>query len=187
MKKPANGRPAAFLDRDGIINEDFGYIYQIEKLVLKEGLPELLSSLKVKGYWLIVISNQSGIARGYFTKADVDKLHLDLNQMIHEKGGAKIDRYFYCPHHPNGIVPEYSLDCDCRKPKTGLIRQACDAFPIDMSKSFFLGDKGSDVDCAIAAGIPSIQLLNPLYPAHSQADYSVQSLKEVVDYVSEFD
>lgn len=142
---------AVFLDRDGTINADKNYLYRIEDFEFLPGAVEALRLLQASGYLLIIITNQSGIARGYFTEEDFMKL-TDFMLAELEKSGVKISAVYYCPHLPDGEVPEYRKVCSCRKPKTGLFEQAVKDFGIDLSESFAIGDKPRD--CAVCETTP---------------------------------
>lgn len=135
---------AVFLDRDGTINIDKGYVYRNEDFEFIKGVPETLVKIKDKGYLLIVVTNQSGIARGYYTEEDVLQLHLQVNNTLFDHYGIKIDKFYYCPHHFEEGVGEYKIQCQCRKPNSGLIEQALQDFDIDIGKSYMIGDKESD-------------------------------------------
>ncbi|GHV17978.1 hypothetical protein AGMMS49938_18910 [Fibrobacterales bacterium] len=148
-KKRAKNK-AVFLDRDGTINIDNGYVYKREDFKFIKGVPQSIKKLNDAGYKVIVISNQSGIARGFYTAKDVKKLHNHIDAEL-KKNGAKIDAYYFCPHHPN-----FNGKCECRKPKIGLIEQAVQDFNIDLSQSYFVGDKKSDEECAKNAGLKAI-------------------------------
>ena len=140
MKK---GKAAVFLDRDGTINIDYGYVYQKDKLRFIDGSIEALRLLQQNGYLLIIVTNQSGIARGYYSKEDF----LELNEWMLsdlKKKGIKIAKVYYCPHHPNGKIEKYKMDCNCRKPKLGMYEEAIKDFDIDLSQSYAIGDKIRD-------------------------------------------
>ena len=130
---------AVFLDRDGVLNEDIGYLFRIEDFKLKEEIVPLLKNYQKEGYLLIVITNQSGIARGYYTDDDFYKLNSWMINFF-DKKGIKITKTFYCPHHP-----DHSGMCNCRKPKPGMILNAIDEYNIDPSKSILIGNKKSDI------------------------------------------
>ncbi len=137
---------AIFLDRDGTINVEKDYLYKISDFEFLPGVIEALRMLQDTGYLLIIITNQSGIARGYYTENDYKKLN---NWMLKElkKQGINITAAYYCPHHPEAKVDKYRIDCNCRKPKLGLYEKAIKDFNIDLSQSFAIGDKIRD--CAI--------------------------------------
>lgn len=148
-------RPAVFLDRDGTINEQMGYINHISRFVFLPGAVEAIGILNRNRYLVIVVSNQSGVARGYFPLALVDEVHAHMKMML-KKNGADIDGLFFCPHHPEGKVAKYSMSCNCRKPKTGLIEKACEAFDIDMANSYVIGDRISDIELAHRADLKGV-------------------------------
>lgn len=135
---------AVFLDRDGTINVDVDYLHETEKLVFIEGVPQALAQLKKMGYKLVVISNQSGIGRGFYSAKEVEVLHEYMNELL-TKQNAQIDAFYYCPHVE-------SDNCNCRKPGIGLIEQAVRDLDIDLEQSYMVGDKESDVLTAIGAG-----------------------------------
>ena len=139
-------RKVLFLDRDGVINKDVSYLYKISDLEWVDGAKEALAYAHSKGYDLIVVTNQSGVARGYYKESDVQILH---DYMAHEldRSGAPI------LHHKEGIVPLYAVECECRKPKPGMIKQAIKDYDVNISDSFLIGDSQRDVDAAEAAGI----------------------------------
>jgi D-glycero-D-manno-heptose 1,7-bisphosphate phosphatase len=148
-------KPAVFLDRDGTINEQMGYINHLSRFMIFHGVAEAVRLLNAHDFWVIVITNQGGVARGYYPIELMHEMHDFLTRSLNDKG-AIIDGIFYCPHHPAGVMPEYSMECDCRKPKTGLIHQALDAFDIDMSKSYMVGDRHVDMELASRLEIDGI-------------------------------
>jgi len=145
----AEKKKAVFLDRDGTINRDVGYLYKIEDFHFIDGVPQLIRTCNQNGYLVIVVTNQSGIARGYYTKQDMDKLHRYINEQL-ALYGAHIDAFYYCPHHP-----AITGDCNCRKPKTGMLEQAIADWQIDRSKSLLIGDSPRDVKAGKDCGIKS--------------------------------
>lgn len=152
----ANGaRPAAFLDRDGVLNVDCGYVHRPDQLEWVEGAPEAVRLLNEAGYTVIVVSNQSGVARGYFDEAAVKAFHAHMEKEL-ARSGAHIDAFYYCPHHPNGTIKDYAIRCSCRKPGIGMLEQAVRDVPIDMHRSFLIGDKDVDIQAATAFGIKGI-------------------------------
>lgn len=148
---------AVFLDRDGTINKDTGYVGNPDDLELLPGAAEAIRKMNEAGYLVIVISNQSGIARGYFGIDDVEKVNARLNEML-EEAGAHIDAFYYCPHLVGGTVTEFAVDCDCRKPKTGMFKQAISDFNLDPTQCFACGDKDRDVAGLEELGIPKEHL-----------------------------
>jgi D-glycero-D-manno-heptose 1,7-bisphosphate phosphatase len=134
---------AVFLDRDGTINVEKNYLYKIEDFEFLPGVIEGLKLLQDAGYLLIIITNQSGIARGYYTEEDFNRLNnWMLNQL--KENGVNISKVYYCPHLPDSPVEKYRKDCDCRKPKLGMFLQAVVDYNIDLCKSFAIGDKIRD-------------------------------------------
>lgn len=143
---------AAFFDRDGVLDVDKSYLYKIEDLKWIDGAKEALAYLTQQGYTIFVVTNQSGIARGYYTVDDMNKLHEFMAQQVAAAGG-KIEKFYYCPHLSEGKIAEYAVECDCRKPKPGLILRAFEEYDIDRDAAFLIGDKPRDVESAEAAGI----------------------------------
>ena len=150
-------RPAVFIDRDGTINEQMGYINHISRFVLLPGTAEGIRLLNRHQYLAIIVSNQSGVARGYFPMELIDRVHAHMKDLL-AKEGANIDGIFFCPHYPRGIVPEYSVECDCRKPRTGLVQKACEEFDIDMKNSYVIGDRCSDIELAERSNLKGIMV-----------------------------
>lgn len=145
-------RKVLFLDRDGVINKDVSYLYKIADLQWVDGAKEALKLAHDSGYELIVVTNQSGVARGYYKETDVQILHDYMGNELF-KAGAPILHFYYCPHHKDGTVERYAVDCNCRKPKPGMILQAIKDFDVDVEHSFLIGDSQRDVDSAEAAGV----------------------------------
>lgn len=143
---------AVFFDRDGVLNVDVDYLYRISDLRWIEGAREAVAYLNKLGYKIFVVTNQSGIARGYYTVAQMQELHEYMLREIAACGG-KIDKIYYCPHHKEGKVAEFTCDCQCRKPKPGMIEQAFAEYSLDKENSFLIGDGARDVEAAEAAGI----------------------------------
>jgi D-glycero-D-manno-heptose 1,7-bisphosphate phosphatase len=142
-------RPAVFLDRDGTIIEDIGYLSQIERLALYPWSVDAIRALNRAGLPVVVITNQSGVARKYFAESFIHETHRVLDGLL-AAGGARIDAYYYCPHHPDGKLSEYSRPCDCRKPGRALADRACADLGIDPARSFVVGDTWRDVGLARA-------------------------------------
>lgn len=143
---------AVFLDRDGVLNVDHGYIHKIEDLEWIEEAREAIAYLNAQGYKVFVVTNQSGVARGYYKIGDVQNLHAYMQKELKQKGGL-IERFYICPHHPEGKVPKYTKICDCRKPKPGMLLQAMKDYSLNREDCFLIGDKDSDIAAANKAGI----------------------------------
>jgi len=141
---------AVFLDRDGVINVEKGYLHRIEDLEFLPGAPEAIRLLKEAGFLVIVVTNQSGVARGYYSMEAVTLLHRHMADALAARG-ASVDAWYVCPHHP-----EHGDECSCRKPLPGMIEQAAADFRIDPARSYMIGDKSSDVAAGLAAGCRSL-------------------------------
>ncbi len=172
-------RPAVFLDRDGVLTEEKGYVCSINELCIFAYAAECIAKIREKGYYSIVITNQSGIARGLFTEND---LH-EMNRYLCDTTG--IDAVYYCPHHPEGIVAQYKKTCECRKPGIGLLKQAWRDFNIDMSRSYMIGDRASDILAGQKAGVKTILLESGYGTAKLEAevspDYVCNDLRDVIE------
>lgn len=171
-------KPAIFLDRDGVLIKDIGYLSNPEDIEVFDDVSEGLKVLQ-KDFYLVVVTNQSGVARQMFTESDVAKCHDELDKQL-KLSGAQIDYFFYCPHHPKGQHNKYTVVCDCRKPAIGMIEQARAKLDIDMSRSLIIGDRTSDMECGRRAGIKGIQILRDQHPRDEQADFVVSSFGEAV-------
>ena len=149
---PGPARPALFLDRDGVINVDHNYVYRVEDFKWIEGAAETIKAFNDRGWWVFIVTNQSGIARGLYTEDQMQELHVWLGKEL-EARGAKIDRIYHCPYHEEGTIERYRKDSFDRKPKPGMLLQAMTDFPVIKERSFLVGDKQADLDAAKAAGI----------------------------------
>ena len=150
-------RKAVFLDRDGTINVEREYIYRIEDFDYVEGIIEALLLLKHLGYQLVIITNQSGIARGYYTEEDFRHLNTWMLSDL-KKSGIEISNVYYCPHHPEGKIRKYAIKCTCRKPETGLFWQAQEELQIEMNGSYAIGDKMRDLSICNESDVKGILL-----------------------------
>ena len=167
-------KPAVFIDRDGTINEQMGYINHVSRFMLLPGSAEAIKLFNDHGHLVIIVSNQSGVARGYFPMALVNEVHDHMKALL-ERDDARVDGIFFCPHYPRGKLPEYSTTCECRKPKTGLIRMACEDFDIDMANSYVIGDRCTDIELARNAGLKGILV---------KTGYGLGDLEYVFPYLS---
>jgi len=146
------GKPAVFFDRDGVLNIDHGYTYRQQDFAWMPGAIETIRYFNELGYYVFVVTNQSGVARGYYSEQDIDILHEFMNAEL-KKHGAHVDAFYYCPHHPQGKVERYCMICNCRKPATGMLIQAFQEWNVDLEKALLIGDKISDIQAAEAIGI----------------------------------
>ena len=164
MTEPAAdpaGRPAAFLDRDGVINVDHGYTYRPEDLVFTPTAIEGIRLLNRAGYLVIVVTNQSGVARGLYGIDDIERFHAHMQAEL-GRAGARIDGFYHCAYHPEGVIAEFAREHEDRKPAPGMLLRAMREWNVRRDGSFMIGDRTSDGESAAAAGIPSL-----LIPANS--------------------
>ena len=150
---------AVFMDRDGTISEEVGYINHASRFRLFSYSAAAIKHLNENGWLAIVVTNQAGVARGYFPEAMIETVHADMTKQVDDAGG-RIDAIYYCAHHPSVGEPPYRFDCDCRKPKPGLIMRATEDFDIDVSNSWMIGDRYSDVELAHNAGVKSMLVMS---------------------------
>ena len=148
--------PAIFLDRDGVLVEDVDLLVDKTKIRILAGVATGLQSLKQTGYKLIVVSNQPVVARGLLDEPGVLALQEEVNRCLTAAGGPNLDAFYFCPHHPNATLPAYRLDCDCRKPKPGLLLRAAREHGLDLSRSFMIGDRITDIIAGSRAGCRTI-------------------------------
>jgi D-glycero-D-manno-heptose 1,7-bisphosphate phosphatase len=148
-------RRAVFLDRDGTIIEEVGYLDRAERVEFYPWTIDAIRAFNRAGLAVVMISNQSGVARGFFTETVVEHVHAHMAAMLAE-GGARIDAYYYCPHHPDGKVAGYARPCDCRKPGRGLVDRAVRELDVDPARSFVVGDRWVDVALARAVGASGV-------------------------------
>ena len=147
-----NSNRAVFLDRDGVINVDHGYVSTWEAFEFLPGVPEALRVLQRAGYLLVVVSNQSGIGRGFYSESDVNRLNSQIRAVLTD-WEVTVAGFYHCPHHPTEALEPYRIQCDCRKPAPGMILQACRNLKIEAAESVLVGDKRTDIEAGIAAGI----------------------------------
>lgn len=145
-------RPALFLDRDGVINVDKNYVSQVADFEWIEGAAETIAAFNARGWWVFVVTNQSGVAFGYYSEDEMQALHDWMNAELARRG-AHIDRIYHCPFHAEGRLEHYRRDSYDRKPRPGMLIQAMTDFPVMRERSFLIGDKEADLEAAKAAGI----------------------------------
>ena len=168
MDGPQLRRKAAFVDRDGVIIVDSGFLHRVEDLVFLHGAIEGLQRLQAAGYLLVVITNQSGIARGLYTEADYLRLTAYMQQRL-LAAGVQLSAVEFCPHLPDAEIARYRLDCDCRKPRPGMLERAAAALNIDLSASILVGDRATDIQAGRSAGVGRCWLVRSGLPL-SQSD-----------------
>ncbi len=151
----ARTRPAAFLDRDGTLNVDRSWTHRADQLEWIADAPAAVRMLNRAGYYVFVVTNQGGVARGFYEEAAIERLHehMQAHLMSH---GAHIDAFYHCPHHPEGVVKSFAIECLCRKPGVGMLEQAARDWPVDRAKSFMIGDRDTDIEAAAAFGVRGI-------------------------------
>jgi len=184
---------AIFLDRDNTLIEDPGYISNPDQVKLLDGVAEALIQLKGLGYKLVVVSNQSGVARGIVTEKKLEKIHDRLKQLLAEKN-AFLDRIYYCPYHSEGVVPKYRKESNCRKPNPGMLLRAVAEMDIDLEQSWCIGDKSSDIEAGIRAGcktilidVPYRQKSGSRWPkSGATPDYKAVNIKEAVNIIKKY-
>jgi D-glycero-D-manno-heptose 1,7-bisphosphate phosphatase len=173
-------KPAVFLDRDGTLIEDVGYLDRLDQMTVFPWTVDVIRALNRAGLAVVVVTNQSGIARGLFTEAFVEETHRHLSARL-AAGGARIDAYYYCPHHPDGVVEAYRQRCDCRKPASGLVDRAVRDLDLDPARSFVVGDKWLDIGLARAVGARGILVRTGTGAAEEARPQSGISADAIVD------
>lgn len=151
-------RAAIFLDRDGTISEEVGYVNHLSRYRLLPHALEAIREINRSGRLAIVTTNQAGVARGYFSETLLHQVH-DRLRLLTGEAGARLDAIYYCPHHPREGEPPWRADCDCRKPRPGMILRAAREHDIDLTSSFIVGDGVADIEAGAAAGIPGVLVL----------------------------
>ena len=144
-------KPAVFLDRDGVVIEEAHYLGSPDRVRLVLGAGETIAALNSAGWLVVIVTNQSGVARGLFTIESIEKVHNHLSVLL-LCFGATIDSYRFCPHHPAAEVPEFKVECDCRKPKPGMLLSAAAELGVDLAASWMIGDRVTDLEAGAAAG-----------------------------------
>ncbi len=147
-----------FLDRDGTVIEEVNYLSDFSKLELLPGAAEAIRLINKEGIKAIMITNQAGVARGYFSEGFISEVHKKLELLLEDKG-AHLDAIYYCPHHHEGVIEEYKIVCECRKPKPGMVRDAADKLNLDLARSYIVGDRMSDIQLANNIGAKGILVL----------------------------
>lgn len=176
---PARSK-AVFLDRDGTIIKNAHYLSDLSQIEILPGVPQALTRLKSSGFLLVLITNQSGVARGFITEDFVVESNQKMNQMLIQAGAPSLDAFYYCPHHPDHGSEKYKKDCDCRKPKSGMLTQAAEDLNIDLANSFMVGDSPGDTLSGKNVGSFSILLSDT---ENADADAIASDLAEAVEII----
>ena len=185
---------AVFLDRDGVLIEDVDLLTQSAQIRPLPGAAAAVQRLKAAGFLLIVVSNQTVVARGLSTEREVEEINREVARRLEEQGAPALDAFYFCPHHPKATLPAYRKDCDCRKPRPGMLRQAAADLSVDLSKSFMVGDRITDVAAGAAAGCrtiliqtskhaaPPIETSQPLDPS-LRPDWTCANLTAAAEWI----
>lgn len=183
-----------FLDRDGVIVKDVSLLTEISEIEIPEDVPNALAKLKYEGFKLIIVSNQAVVARGLISEKDVENINADIARQIIHLGGPTFDGFYFCPHHPNATLPEYRQECNCRKPRVGMLLQASKEHNIDLTASFMIGDRITDIIAGKNAGCKTILLKTGMHKKKTivtvdkidntvQADFICDSFPEATDWI----
>ena len=164
---------AVFLDRDGVINQEVNHLSHPDQLSIIPGAINAISSLNQQSIPVIVITNQAGVARGYFTEDDISKVHLALQNILKQEN-AFIDKFYYCPHHPEFGNEIYKISCQCRKPESGMLRQASQDLGLILERSYLIGDKSSDIQAGYNVGCKTALVMTG------------HGMKEITNYSNSF-
>jgi D-glycero-D-manno-heptose 1,7-bisphosphate phosphatase len=176
------GNRAVFLDRDGTINEEVGYVNHIERFFLLPRVSQAIRLLNQHGWKAVVVTNQSGVARGYFPESLIHQVHQKMKKLL-ESDEAHLDGIYYCPHHPDIGVPPYRQKCRCRKPATGMIEDAMRELALDLSQSYMVGDRGVDIEFAHSIGAKAILVLTGY--GKGEWEYSGAQWKVKPDHIAQ--
>jgi D-glycero-D-manno-heptose 1,7-bisphosphate phosphatase len=155
MTSAGDIRPAVFFDRDGVLNQDKGYIYKVQDWVWIDGAINTIKRFNEANYWVFVVTNQSGVGRGLYTEEDVNRIHDHMRSDL-AKQGVKIDDIRYCPHHANAKINAYKSECNWRKPGSGMLQDLISAWPVDKDNSLLIGDKETDIEAAQSIQIEAL-------------------------------
>lgn len=193
MKNKGIKRKAIFFDRDGVIIEDVNLLICIEQVCFCKDVIRALQMLNSKGYLMFVITNQPVIARGLATEQEVISINNYIGQNLLQKSNVQIEKFYYCPHHPEATLPQYRVNCQCRKPKAGMLLQAAEEYDLELSDSYMIGDRISDIIAGKKAGCTAILVKTARYdekPIVSDAmdltvkpDYECSSLLEAAEVI----
>lgn len=188
-KNLKNKQKAIFLDRDGTINKYVGFLRDIDQFELIDGVADAIKKINASGYLCIVVTNQPVIARGEVTVDALNEIHNKMETLLGLEG-CYIDGLYYCPHHPHkgyeGEVPELKFDCDCRKPKPGMLLKAAGDYNIDLSQSYMIGDGENDVKAGLAAGCKTVLINGEGTDAKNEDFGQIDTLSSVLEFVDKY-
>lgn len=180
---------AVFFDRDGTLIEDSGYLSHPDQVKLLDGAAEVLKELRLLGYKTVVVSNQSGVARGIVSEEMLGRIHERLQELLALKG-ASLDGIYYCPYHPDGVIPKYRCDSDLRKPQPGMLLAAAAAMDLDLKRSWMIGNSGRDVEAGRRAGCHTILIRSgrpdPDDATDCQPDHVAVNIREAANMIKDF-
>jgi D-glycero-D-manno-heptose 1,7-bisphosphate phosphatase len=179
----AGARPALFLDRDGVINVDHGYVWRVEDVEFVDGIFELVVAARRCGYLVVVVTNQAGIGRGLYSEADFHRV-MDWIRAEFERRGGAIDAVYFCPFHPEHGIGEYRRDSECRKPAAGMFLSAARDLTIDLARSVMVGDKTSDAEAARAAGVGTRLFLTVSGGDAANLATAIPNLREAIPHLA---
>ncbi len=172
---------ALLLDRDGVVNVDHGFVHRADQVEFVEGIFDVCHWFQRRGFQLVMITNQSGVARGLYTEQDVEVLHTWM-QGEFARRGLTLARAYYCPHHPEAGRPPYNVRCACRKPEPGMLLQAGRDLGLDLGRSVLIGDRETDIEAAQRAGVSfSVRLRSPDTPEASAASLAIDRLAQLLE------
>jgi len=175
-------RPVIFLDRDGTVTDEVGYINHISRAKIYPYAPEAIRLLKSTGLPVIIVTNQSGVGRGYFTEEIVNQVHRMVQDAL-QAAGTSVDAFYFCPHHPSAAIEKYRQQCGCRKPGTGMPEQAAEQFGIDLAASYVVGDTYRDMQMGFNIGARTILLMTGY--GRGEYEYRRQSWPRMPDLIAE--
>ena len=177
-------RPAVFLDRDGTLVEEAGYLDRLERLVFFPYSVDAVRLLNRAGLAVVIVTNQAGIARGIFKESFVGEAHRHIAERL-SAGGARVDGFYYCPHHPEAVIEAYRQSCDCRKPQPGLLKRAASDLDIALDESFVVGDRWHDLEAGQRVGARGVLVRTGYGKTEEAAGHSVVIPSAIVDNVME--
>lgn len=165
VQRTVQSQPAVFLDRDGVIIEDVDLLTQPSEVRLFESVPQAIQTIKQAGFRVVVVSNQTVVARGLATEDEVKAINNYIQSLLVQAGGDRIDAFYVCPHHPNATLPAYRLVCECRKPRPGMLLQAAEEHNLNLQASFMVGDRITDIIAGMKAGCRTIMVRTGMHEA----------------------